>query len=617
MESLDINKILQQHWGHRSFRAKQKEIISQIMHGRDVLALLPTGGGKSICFQLPGLALPGICVVVSPLIALMHDQVKGLRNKGIKAEALTSGLRLRDIDRILDNCIYGKIKFLYLSPERLLSDLVRSRLAKMEVNLIAVDEAHCISQWGYDFRPSYTRIAEVRELTKAPVMALTATATPKVVQDIQSQLNFRQPNVIQRSFHRPELSYNVVLTEDKLQKCLEVLAALPGTSIVYVRNRRRTKHVAEFLLKHGITAAHYHAGLDRQRRDEVQNAWLQGRVRVMVATNAFGMGIDKPDVRSVLHLDLPDSPEAYFQEAGRGGRDGQRAFAVCIYHHGDAQDLQHRVLKQFPGRAVIKKVYSALSDQLGLAEGSGKEKTFQPDLEKLQKRWDRSTVRAALKVLMLNGHIEVQDAWAGKSTVQFVAHRDKILDLVQQGQGPGQLLDLLIRSHGRLFEEAVPIEENLLAKRANVTTKEVNETLDLLQQRNYIAYNQGSGRSPISFLHERLALDDLRITPETLEQRKDRAMERMQAILSFAQNNQECRSKQLLKYFGEDKTVACGHCDVCRGRHEQDPQKVAQEESKLLNSYKMSRSFGQFNAEERKASRYVKDHKSISDQEHG
>lgn len=611
MEQTDIHDILLNYWGYGAFRPMQQEIVQDAMDGRDVLALLPTGGGKSLCFQVPAMAKPGICLVVSPLIALMQDQVSGLRERGIKAETLVSGTRHRDIDRILDNCIYGQIKFLYLSPERLRSDLVRTRIAKMNVNLLAVDEAHCISQWGYDFRPSYLQIAEVRDLVKAPVMALTATATPKVVLDIQEKLHFPKHNVRQRSFHRPELSYNVVKTEDKLNKCFEVLKAIPGSGIIYVRNRRRTKHVADLLNKQHISAAHYHAGLDRKLRNKVQADWIDGKTRIMVATNAFGMGIDKPDVRSVVHLDLPDSPEAYFQEAGRGGRDGKRSFAVLIFHEGDALDLSTRVAQQFPTQEEIKKVYVAVCDQLQLAEGSGKEETFELDLGALygSKKFDHGVVNASLKVLALNGYFELNDRPQMHSSIKFTATKEQIYDLVHKGNEEGRLVDLLIRSHGRLFEERVAIDEAVLTGRANISEANVSNILQKLEARQMLEYRERTGKPQITFLYERIPIRDLSISNESYGERRIRAEERKDAMLEFVTQHTECRSAHLLRFFGEKDPHNCGSCDVCRGRHSEDSEAIDQAASQMEKAEyaKHNDERKPLTAEESKAARYILD----------
>ena len=413
MNKASPNDILKQYWGFDSFRPLQEDIIQSVLDGKDTLALLPTGGGKSICFQVPALVKEGICIVISPLIALMKDQVYNLQKRGIAAVAIFSGMHYKDIDRILDNCIYGNTKLLYLSPERLTSDLVRERIKKMKVSLIAVDEAHCISQWGYDFRPPYLQIAEIREyLPKVPIMALTATATPEVVKDIQEKLEFKRGEVFQQSFLRENLAYVVLEEEGKMEKLFKVLTGVRGSGLVYVRNRRKTKEIAMFLKKYRITADYYHAGLTNEERSQKQEAWINDKIRIIVATNAFGMGIDKPDVRVVVHMDLPDSLEAYFQEAGRAGRDGQKSYAVLLYNQGDKLDLERRFELSFPPLKEVRLTYQALGSYLQLAVGSGEGESYDFDLVEFSRVYGFSTVKTfnCLKVLERAGWIALSES---------------------------------------------------------------------------------------------------------------------------------------------------------------------------------------------------------------
>lgn len=559
--------ILKQYWGFDAFRANQREIIESVLNGKDTLALLPTGGGKSVCFQVPALTLDGICIVVSPLIALMKDQVENLKKKGINAMALHSGMHFNQIDAALDTCIYGDVKFLYLSPERLRNEVVRVRLQKMKVNLLAVDEAHCISQWGYDFRPPYLQIAEVRQLLpKVPVLALTATATPKVVEDIQQKLEFKQRHVIRSSFERSNLSYMVLNEDDQKGRALRILERTPGCAIIYVRNRRRTKELAQFLGSQEVSASYYHAGLSFAERQKVQQDWVSNRTRVMVATNAFGMGIDKPDVRTVVHFGFPDNLEAYFQEAGRAGRDEKESFAVALINKHDIDELQNRLAHEFPSRERLKEVYFALGSQLQLAEGSGTDEWFDFDLEALAARnkWKPKEIMESVSFLEKADHLIFAATTEPRSMVQFTVDHNAIYELEVRNPKAGRVTKVLLRSYPRLFEELVPINEDVIAKRAGFTLDQTVAVLKKLHALQAIDYRPATGLPKVSFVGGRLRKQDLLITKEIYEQRIALIRERIAAAIHFVKADKVCRSQMLLKYFGEEDSRHCGKCDVCR-----------------------------------------------------
>lgn len=569
--------ILKKYWGFDAFREKQLDIIQQALDGKDALALLPTGGGKSICFQVPALCMEGICVVVSPLIALMKDQVENLQKKGIKAISLHSGMRFSEIDSALDNCVYGDVKFLYLSPERLRSEIVRVRLQKMKVNLIAVDEAHCISQWGYDFRPSYLQLAEIRELLpKVPILALTATATLRVVEDIQEKLLFKKPNVIRKSFARENLSYMVLNEDDQKGRILRILERTPGSAIIYVRNRRGTRELAHFLSTQNVSSTFYHAGLSFDERQKRQSDWIEDRTRVIVSTNAFGMGIDKPDVRTVIHIGFPDSLEAYFQEAGRVGRDGEESFAVALVGRSHLLDLQKRLAEEFPNRDRIKGTYYALGSFFQIAEGSGEDEWFDLDLGAFTKRydWKPKDVLSAISFLDKAEHLILSTTSDSRSTVKFLVSNDVIYNLELRNPKVGRLTKILLRSYGRLFEEAVAINENLIGKRAGYTTEQAIAILKKLHERKVIDYRPSTGLPKISFVGGRVRKQDIHISKEIYEHRIKLIRERIQAALYFVQENAVCRSQMLLKYFGESESQHCGKCDVCRGLSKQELDEI-------------------------------------------
>lgn len=559
--------ILKQYWGYDSFRESQLEIIESALNGKDTLALLPTGGGKSICFQIPALCQEGICIVVSPLIALMKDQVETLKKKGINAISLNAGMHFTQIDTALDNCVYGDVKFLYLSPERLRTEIVQVRLQKMNVNLIAVDEAHCISQWGYDFRPPYLKIAEIRKLLpNVPVLALTATATPKVVEDIQSKLEFKQKHVIRRSFVRDNLSYMVLREEDHKGRMLRILAKTAGSAIIYVRNRRRTKEIADFLQTQGISASFYHAGLSFDERQTRQNDWINDKTRVIVSTNAFGMGIDKPDVRTVIHIGFPDSLEAYFQEAGRAGRDGKQSFAVALVSNADISGLQKRLEHEFPSRERIREVYYALGSLFQLAEGSGEDVWFDFDLEAIcnSYNWKPKEIMEAISFLEKADHLIAAANSDPRSMLQIIVNNETLYELELRNPKVGRLTKVLLRSYGRMFEEFVPINEALLAKRAGYSTDQVVAILQKLHQLKMVEYRPSTGLPKLTFVGGRLRKQDLLITKTIYEQRIELIRERILAALHFVSTDKVCRGQMLLKYFGETDSKHCGKCDVCR-----------------------------------------------------
>ncbi|MFT4543910.1 MAG: ATP-dependent DNA helicase RecQ [Bacteroidia bacterium] len=559
--------ILKQYWGFDAFRAQQREIIQAVLDGKDTLALLPTGGGKSICFQIPALCNEGICVVVSPLIALMKDQVENLKKRGIEAIALTSGMHFKQIDAALDTCIYGKIKFLYLSPERLRSEIVQVRLQKMNVNLLAVDEAHCISQWGYDFRPPYLQIAEIRKLMpNVPVMALTATATPQVVLDIQEKLEFKSQNAIRKSFARENLSYMILKEDDLKGRMIRILERTPGSAIIYVRNRRRTREIASFLQTQNISASYYHAGLSFDERQQKQNDWISDKTRVIVSTNAFGMGIDKPDVRLVIHIGFPDSLEAYFQEAGRAGRDGQESYAVALVAKSDVIGLKEKLNHKFPSRDRIKEVYYGLGSLLQLAEGSGGDEWFDFKLASITDRykWKPKEVLESVSFLEKADHLIISTHSDPRSMLKVLVDNDVLYDLEMRNPKAGRVTKVLLRSYGRLFEEFVAINEQVIAKRSGYTTEQAVAILNKLHKLEVLDYRPSTGLPKLTFVGGRMRKQDIHISKAIYETRIKLIKERIQAALHFVASDKVCRSQMLLKYFGETDSKHCGKCDVCR-----------------------------------------------------
>lgn len=558
--------ILREFWGYDDFRGIQREIIESIGAGRDTLGLMPTGGGKSITFQVPALASEGMCVVVSPLIALMKDQVYHLTRQGIRSAAVYSGMSREEIIATLENCIFGGIKILYVSPERLSSDLFQNKFRKMNVSFITVDEAHCISQWGYDFRPTYLQIARIRQLKPdAPILALTATATPKVVKDIQKQLAFKEENVFQMSFERKNVAYVVRKTENKREELVHILSSVGGCSIVYARSRKRTKEIADILKSNGISSTFFHAGLEPSVKDERQNAWQNDEVRVIVATNAFGMGIDKPDVRLVIHYDCPDSLEAYFQEAGRAGRDGNKSYAVLLYNNGDSRKLEKRIADNFPEKQFIIDVYNNLAYFFQVGVGSGKGYTFDFDIDLFSRTYKHFpvVVDAALKILENAGYIHYETDPDAKARVRFLLQRNELYRLDNLSPHEECVITALLRCYGGLFTDFVYIDEGLIAKEADLDKQQVYLNLRALGQKRIIQFIPTKKIPLITYMQHREAEEYLVIPPEVYEERKLQFAHRIQTMKLYATNDEICRSKQLLYYFGETDAGDCGQCDVC------------------------------------------------------
>ena len=559
-------EILKQYWGYDSFRDLQEEIITSIGEGKDTLGLMPTGGGKSITFQVPALAQEGICIVITPLIALMKDQVQNLRKREIKALAIYSGMTRQEILTALENCIFGNYKFLYISPERLDTEIFRTKLRSMKVSMITVDESHCISQWGYDFRPAYLKIAEIRELLpEVPVLALTATATPEVVTDIQARLKFREGNVFRMSFERKNLAYIVRKTDNKTKELLYILQRISGSAIIYVRNRRRTKEITELLMNEGITADFYHAGLDNAVKDLRQKRWQSGEVRVMVATNAFGMGIDKPDVRIVLHLDLPDSPEAYFQEAGRAGRDGEKAYAVILYSKSDKTTLHKRVVDTFPDKEYILNVYEHLQYYYQMAMGDGFQCIREFNLEEFCRKFKYFPVPvdSALKILTQAGYLEYTDEQDNSSRILFTIRRDELYKLREMGKEAEALIQSILRSYTGVFTDYAYI-------RTGLTRQQIYNILVTLTKRRIVDYIPRKKTPYIIYTRERLELRFLHIPPSVYEERKARYEARIKAMEEYVTTENICRSRMLLRYFGEKNEHNCGQCDVCLSKRATD-----------------------------------------------
>ncbi|MBQ0029098.1 MAG: RecQ family ATP-dependent DNA helicase [Bacteroidales bacterium] len=561
-----IHEILKNVWGHDEFRPLQEDIIRHVLSGKDALGLMPTGGGKSITFQVPALAKDGICIVVTPLIALMKDQVENLRNRGILAEAIYTGLSKRDIDRILDNCVLGDYKFLYVSPERLGTDTFIRKYNQMNVSMIAVDESHCISQWGYDFRPSYLCISDLRVLKpNVPILALTATATPDVVIDIQEKLQFRESKkVFRKSFARENLAYVVKYTDDKLSMLKKILDNVPGSSVVYVRNRKRTKEISDFLMEAGISSDYYHAGLSDEQKNMKQSAWKQNICRVIVATNAFGMGIDKPDVRTVVHMDLPDSLEAYFQEAGRAGRDGKKAYATLLYSNADKEKLRKRGADNYPDKEFIAGIYTSLCYFFQIAVGEGMGLTYVFRIGEFCQRYSTSILQtdSAIKLLQQAGYLEYNEDPESASKIVFSVNRDELYHIETTPQ-EDEVMRAIMRKYTGIFSDFVYIKEEAIASATGLSRDEIYKTLVVLRQKGVLNYIPFKKEPKITFTRNRVDDRYFSIPKNVYEVRKEQYHKKSSEVLRYATNRSFCRSQMLLNYFGETTSRPCGQCDTC------------------------------------------------------
>ena len=563
---MTYRRILKEYWGFDDFRGIQREIIESIGSGRDTLGLMPTGGGKSIAFQVPALAGEGLCIVVTPLIALMKDQVANLRSRGIKATAIYSGMRTSDVVTALENCIFGDYKFLYISPERISSELFVKKIQRVKVQLITVDEAHCISQWGHDFRPAYRQICELRRMfPAAPVLALTATATPEVVKDIQQQLNFREENCYSMSFERKNLVYVVRRTENKAKELLHILSRIEGSAIIYTLNRKKTKEVCDFLLANGVTAEYYHAGLSPESKDAKEHAWKSGTARVMVSTNAFGMGIDKPDVRLVVHVDLPSSVESYFQEAGRAGRDGEKAYAVVLYSNGDSRVVTRRLSDNYPPQDFIREVYDEVCYYYSMALGDGMDCTFEFSLGDFCKKYHRPTLQtdSALRILTRMGYIEYVEEMEYASRLRFIVDKDALFRFRGLPKEYELLINAILRNYSGLFTDPAFIDERYLSRVTSLSRHRMYEILVSLASKGLVMYAPSKKCPIITFTRHRVLGSELRFSREVYDERRAVFANRLNSILSYATREDKCRSRLLLEYFGEKKSSECGNCDVC------------------------------------------------------
>ena len=580
-------QILKQYWGFDKFRGIQRDIVESIGSGKDTLGLMPTGGGKSITFQVPALAQEGVCIVITPLIALMKDQVQHLRNRGIMAAAIYSGMSRPEIVTTLENCILGDTKLLYVSPERIASPLFITKLGHMKVSFITVDEAHCISQWGYDFRPSYLHIADIRRLKPdAPVLALTATATHQVIDDIQDRLSFSQKNVFRMSFERKNLAYVVRETEDKIGEMTHILQTMTGCSIVYVRSRKQTKEISDLLNKNNISATFYHAGLEPRVKDERQKLWSNDEVRVMVATNAFGMGIDKPDVRMVIHITAPSSIEAYFQEAGRAGRDGQKAYAVLLHQKSDNAKLRKRIDETFPDKEYIREAYNHIAYYYQIATGSGAGYTNLFDIDRFCRNFHHfpTLLLSALKILQRAGYIECDMDPDASCRLMFLVDRDKLYRIPSASENEERLLNMLLRTYSGLFTDYAYIDDELLAHRAGLTRQQVYLIFKSLNQRHIIHFIPQRKLPTITYTVDRVDGDQLILGPDVYDDRKEQFTKRIEAVIAYANNQDQCRSRQLLAYFDEQRTTDCGMCDVCidHKRQQNSEQRVHVAQVKIM-----------------------------------
>lgn len=564
-------EILLKYWGYTSFRPLQEDIVDSVINGNDTLALLPTGGGKSICFQVPAMTMDGTCIVITPLISLMKDQVLHLRDRGINAGAVFSGMHNREIAAVYNQAVFGNMKLLYVSPERLITDGFIDAIMKMKVNLLAIDESHCISQWGYDFRPPYLKIADIREyIPNAPVLALTATATPVVVKDIQQRLKFKRDNVFQTSYERKNVTYNVIKDADKYGLMFRLLNKTDsGSGIVYVRSRNKTKAIAEWLQNNGISATYYHAGLDAKTRDSRQQQWMDGKIKVIVATNAFGMGIDKPDVRIVVHIDLPDSLEAYFQEAGRAGRDLKASETYLIVSPQDITTLKNNIINSYPDLERIKNIYDSLCNYLMISIGDGQDQSYDFDINSFAASYNYSLSETfnSLKLMEREGYIALSDALDNPSMLWISAQREDLYRFQIEYKKFDILIQYLLRSLPGVLSNFVKIKEEAIANKLNISTKIVTEMLQQLDKLDFLVYIPRNEKPQIRFISERIDSKNFYLSDEVYKNRKNDAINRMNAVIEFVNNDKTCRSIQLLRYFGERTNKRCGRCDVCHSNN--------------------------------------------------
>ena len=563
--------ILQQYWGYPSFRPMQEDIVDSVIEGKDTLALLPTGGGKSICFQVPAMTMEGICIVITPLISLMKDQVMHLKKIGIAAAAIFSGMHHNEIEIIYNQAAFGMLKFLYVSPERLMTDAFIEALKKMNVNMLAVDESHCISQWGYDFRPPYLKIAEIRKyIPHAPVLALTATATPQVVEDIQYRLGFKKNNVFQTSYERKNVTYNVIHEADKFGLMYRLFQKMDkGSGIVYVRSRKRTKIIADWLQSVGISASFYHAGLDAKLRDYRQQLWMDGKIKVIVATNAFGMGIDKPDVRLVVHLDLPDSLEAYFQEAGRAGRDLQPSEAFLLVADTDVKKLQENIQSSYPDLNRIKMIYDTIGNYLQIPIGAGLDQRYNFDINDFAQCYNLSLLEAynAIKLIEREGFLITSEALNTPSKIHIRANREDLYRFQIEYKEFDTIIKYLLRNTPGVLSDLVNIREEQISQKTGMPVDKITRQLSQLEKLNFLTYIPRNDKPNIQLLTERLDSKHFYLSDEVYKDRKNEAAKRIQAVIDFVNNDNECRSVQLLRYFGENIKKTCGKCDVCSSKN--------------------------------------------------
>ena len=593
-------EVLKEYWGYDSFRPKQEEIVAAVLQDRDVLAILPTGGGKSICFQVPAMMKEGIAIVVTPLIALMKDQVQNLNDRGIKALCVNAGMGRREVDLTLNNAAYGDFKFLYVSPERLGTRLFQSYVREMKISYIVVDESHCISQWGYDFRPDYLDIGKLRELVDAPVIALTATATPTVAQDIMERLGFEEKCMIKSGFERPNLSYIVRRCEDKLGQLMNICANVAGTGIVYVRSRRKTEELAAYLTANGISSSFYHAGLGQDSRADRQQKWKSGQIRVMVCTNAFGMGIDKPDVRFVVHFDIPDSPEAYFQEAGRGGRDGKRSYAVLLWNDTDIRRMRQIETVSFPSLEYTEDIYHKVHAYFDIPYDNGEGRQLKFDIEEFCRHFklQRQTAYYAVKYIERTGHWTLSEDVDISTKIQILTGRNDLYDLDFEEPAMSLLLETLMRKYTGIFSYAVPIDEDYMASCVRVTVPQLRQLLYKLSLEHVIRYIPNDHATVLFLHHERLRPKNLNLDPERYRFLKDSTHVRTQKMMDYVMEDEVCRSAYLLDYFGQEDSADCGTCDICRSAGAARSMTAASEMEKELRSFIVDEMKGKYSVDD-------------------